>query len=498
MNFKSLTYIFQTKNCKFVYIYNMRKSIILIIILFQGFFVLCQTKKWSLQESVNYAIKNNISIKLSELDSKTAAIEKNGAIGNFLPTLNSNIQHAWNIGLNQNIITGTLENQTQQNTAVGLNVGVTIYSGMQNQNRLRRANLSIAAAQFQISKIKDDVALNVANAFLQILFNKENLKVQNVQLANTEKQLARTNELVNAGSVPKGDLFEIKATIASNKQNIVLAENALLISRLSLAQLLQLQDFKEFDVEESISDTKQSSIMLENPENILKKAKQERIELKIAKSNLEIAEKDITIAKGAFQPTLSAFYGFNTRAVYNDQVVGITPNTANPFSPIGFVEATGQTVSKPNFTPILGNPAPIFDQFSDFKGNSFGLQLAIPILNGFQVKNNVARNKVNLERNKIALQQSELDLERNVYNAYANAKGAQNAYESAKIALEARQNAVDFAKERFNVGMMNSFDYNQSQSLLVNAQSEVLRTKYDFIFKIKIVELYFGIPIASN
>lgn len=474
------------------------KKFSLIIALIFSLFAKAQTKKWTLEECVNYAIKNNISIKLSELDSKTAAIEKTGAIGNFLPTINSNIQHAWNIGLNQNIITGTLENQTQQNTAVGLNVGVTLYSGLQNQNRLRRANLSIIAAQFQIAKMKDDVSLNIANAFLQILFNKENLKVQNEQLKNTEKQLTRTNELVSAGSVPKGDLLDIKATIAGNKQNVVLAENALLISKLSLAQLLQLQDFKDFDVEESISDGKQSTIMQENPENILKKAKQERIELKIAKSNLEIAEKDITIAKCAFQPTLSAFYGFNTRAVYNDQVIGVAPNTSNPFSPVGFVDATGQTVSKPNFIPILGNPAPIFDQFSDFKGNSFGLQLAIPILNGFQVKNNVARNKVNLERNKIALQQSELDLERNVYTAYANAKGAQNAFESAKTALEARQNAVDFAKERFNVGMMNSFDFNQAEVLLVNAQSEVLRTKYDYIFKIKIVELYFGIPIIAN
>ena len=122
----------------------------------------------------------------------------------------------------------------------------------------------------------------------------------------------------------------------------------------------------------------------------------------------------------------------------------------------------------------------------------------IPILNGFSVKNNVERTKVALDRNKINLQQTELELERNVYNAYANANGAKNAFESAKIALTARQNAVDYAKERFAVGMMNSFDYNQSQSLLANAQSEVIRTKYDYIFKIKIIELYFGIPIVAT
>ena len=203
----------------------MKKSIKIILFLFVVTNSFAQAKKWTLEECVNYAYKNNISIKLSELDSKNSAIEKNAAIGNFLPTVNANAQHSWNIGLNQNITTGILENQTQQNSGLGLNVGITIYNGLQNQNRLRRANLSIIAAQFQILKMKDDVALNIANAFLQILFNKENLKVQNEQLANTEKQLARTNELVNAGSIPRGDLLDIKATIAGNKQNIIIAEN---------------------------------------------------------------------------------------------------------------------------------------------------------------------------------------------------------------------------------------------------------------------------------
>ena len=209
-----------------------------------------------------------------------------------------------------------------------------------------------------------------------------------------------------------------------------------------------------------------------------------------------LAQKDIKIAKGGFQPRLSAFYSFSTRAGYSDRIVGITPNTVNPFSQIGIVQGTNQAVLQPNVTPILGNARPVFDQFSDYKGHSFGLQLNIPILNGFIVKNNVARSKINFDRAKIAQQQSELDIERNVYTAFANAKNAENAYQSAKTSLDARQNALEYAKEKYAVGLMNSFDFNQSQLLLANAQSEVLRTKYDAIFKMKIVELYFGIPIV--
>ena len=135
-----------------------------------------QSKKWTLEECVTYAIQNNISIKQSELDSKMALIDKKSAVGRFLPSLNASASHSWNIGLNQDITTGLLQNKTTQFTSAGANVGIDIYRGLQNQNTLRKANLSIVAAKYQLVKMQEDVALNVANAFLQVLFNKENFK----------------------------------------------------------------------------------------------------------------------------------------------------------------------------------------------------------------------------------------------------------------------------------------------------------------------------------
>ncbi len=478
--------------------YMKKKSFFSLFIVLVGLSVNGQTKKWTLQECVNYAIQNNISIKQSALDTKTALIDKRGAIGNFLPSLNASTSHSWNIGLNQDITTGLLQNQTTQFTSAGANVGIDIYKGLQNQNTLRRSNLSLVAAKYQLLKMQEDVALNVANAFLQVLFNKENLKVQKQQLDINEKQYVRSEELVNAGSIPRGDLLDIKATIATNNQNIIAAENALLISKLSLSQLLQLKEFENFDVADDTDVKDENNIMMQNPNAIYNKALEGRTELKIAKTNLEIAEKDVAIARGAYQPTIQGFYSFNSRVGYSDRVVGVTQNTANPTSQIGFVEGTNQNVLAPNFSRVLGKPAPFFDQFNDNKGHSFGVQLSIPIFNGFSVRNNVERSRVNLERSKIAVEQQDLDLQRNVYTAFADAKGALKSYESAITAVEARQNAVDFAKERFNVGLMNSFDYNQAQTLLTNAQSEGLRTKYDYIFKIKILEFYFGIPLIKN
>ncbi|HQZ25314.1 MAG TPA: TolC family protein [Flavobacterium sp.] len=469
-----------------------------VIILLFSLSIQAQTKQWTLEECIKYAIDNNISIKQTELDTKTADIDKKGAVGNFIPTLNSNANHSWNIGLNQDPTTGLLRNQTTQYSSFGVGVGFDIYKGLQNQNTLRRANLSIIAAKYQLTKMQEDVALNVANAFLQVLFNKENLKVQQEQRAINEKQLSRSEELVKAGSVPKGDLLDIKATVASDSQRVIAAENSLLISKLSLAQLLQLKEFYDFDVTDNTSAKDENNILAQTPIAVYDKAKEQRTELKIAKTNLEIAEKNVAIAKGAFQPSLQGFYNINTRISYADVITGFVPNLSNPTSVIGFVEGTNQNVLSPNSMPVLGSSPSFEDQFMDNKGQSFGVQLNVPIFNGWSVRNNVERSKVNLEKSKIAVEQEELTLQRNVYTAFTDAKGGLNAYESALSALEARQEAYNYAKEKYAVGMMNSFDFNQSQTLYTVAQSEVLRTKYDYIFKIKILEFYFGIPIIKN
>lgn len=452
------------------------KYLSIALVLLIGVSAQAQTKVWTLEECIKYAIKNNISIKNTELDTLSASIDKRGAFGNFLPNAELSANHSWNIGLNQDITTGLLRNQTTQQTGIGANVGVDIYKGLQNQNTMRRAKLAIVASKYKLVKMQEDIALNVANSFLQVLFNKENLKVQQEQLAINEKQYKRSEELVKAGSIPRGDLLDINATVASNKQNVVIAENTLLISKLSLAQLLQLKEFWDFDVIDDTNMKDENNIMSVKPIDIYAKAKESRTELKIAQTNLEIAEKDVAIAKGGYQPTLSAYYGFNSRVSYADVVA---------------FDDTGK--------PIGTKSADSFGtQLSDNKGQNFGLQLTVPIFRGFSTRNNVDRNKVALEKSKIALENEDLVLQRNVYTAFTDAKGAMNAHESSLVALESRQEAYNYAKERYAVGLMNSFDFNQAQTLLTNAQSEVIRTKYDYIFKIKILEFYFGIPIIKN
>jgi outer membrane protein len=439
-----------------------------------------QQKKWTLQECVDHALSHNISVRQSELDLQTTAITKKDALGAFLPTANITGSHTWNIGLNINPLTNLLQQQTIQYSNAGVSAQFDIYKGLQNQLNYRRAKMAIIAGQYQVQKMKDDTALNVANAFLEILFNKENLKVQQQQLAIDEEQGKRSGELVEGGQIPRGDLLDIQATVAQDRQKLIAAENQLLLSKLSLAQLLQLGDFATFDIADEEYNSEQSEILLQTPQAIFDKAKGIRTEIKLALANLDVAEQDIKIARRAYQPTLRGFYSLNTRISYADNVTYNTPEDGG--TPI----------------PVFVNQPSFWNQFIDNKGHAFGFQLNVPILNGFSVRNNVERTKVALERAKLEYSQQELDLERNIYTAFTDAQGALRSYEAAVAAETARAGALTYARERYEVGLINVFDLNQAQTLSVNSQSEVLRTKYDFIFRVKILEFYFGIPLYQK
>ena len=477
------------------------KKLFLLIVVILTFKIQAQDNKWTLRACVDYAIENNISVKQSELDLKSSELNKKDAVGNYLPSLNASGNHSWNVGLNQNITTGLYQNVTTQYSSVGLNAGFDIYGGLRNLYQFNRAKLEVLASQYQLDDMKDNISLMVANSFLQILFNKEQYKVLLNQNEITREELNRTNELVDAGALPKGDLFEIQATIASQEQQIVNAQNAILISKIQLAQILLIKDYANFDIVDSIYEVPDTFILSESPQAIINKAKETRYDIKIAENSAEMAEYDLKMARAAYQPTLRGFFGYNTRASYSDRITGTQLDPDNPTSTvqIGEVQSTGEPViaEKENRIPIISGPDPLFDQFSLNDGYNYGFALSIPIFNGFSVRNNVKRNKLNVDRSKYQLEQANLDIETNVYQAYNDARGALKAYEAAQKTLLARKEAFDYSKERYNVGLLNAFDYNQSQSRFEQAQSDVVRTKYDYIFKLKVLEFYFGIPITD-
>ncbi|UOB18967.1 TolC family protein [Abyssalbus ytuae] len=440
------------------------KIISLFLVLIASIVQAQQQKKWTLRECVEFALENNISVKQFELDLLNAEIDKSDAIGDFIPSLNGQASLSSSTGLTLNPITNSYENQVLTSASFNIGSSLTLFDGLRNFNNLNRAKLNKLAGYYRLDDMKDNISLTVANAYLQILSNKETLNVIKGQYAITQQDLERTKALVDNGVVPKGDLLEIEATSATQQQQIINAQNALAISKITLAQLLTITDYENFDIADEGYVIPPSDILDKSPKEIFNKAVSFRNDIKLSETNLEMAEKDLDIAKGAYYPTLSAFFNYNTR--YSD-------NAEYPD----------------------GSPINFTDQLWIFDGISYGLQLNVPVFNGFSVRNNVKRSKIDVQKSTLQYEQDKLDLESNINQAYVDVIGAYKTYEAAEKTVEARRLAYEYSKERFNVGLMNSFDFSQSQSRLDNAEAELIRSKYDYIFKLKVLEFYFGIPL---
>ena len=441
----------------------MKFNIATLLILLIGFTEIdAQDKKWTLRECVEYALENNISIKQSALDIENASVDKLDAIGNLLPTVNASGTLSSNTGANINPVTNTFESTTFLSFTTGFNVGLNLFDGLRNIRQIQRAKMSKLASQYSLGKMKDDIALFVANGFLQVLLNKESLKVIERQHEITLEQLTRTKDLVDAGVLPQGDLLEIEATSADEVTRIVQAKNAIQISKISLAQTLLIKDYESFDIVDTDYIVPDADILEQPVERIIANARGSRYEVQIAEQNKLLAEKDLQLARGAYYPRLSAFFGYNTRWADND------------FFERGFVE-----------------------QLYENDGFSYGLQLNVPILNGLSTRNQVTRSKINVKRTAFQLEQAQLDLDSNVYQAYLDVRGAAEAYEASQVAVKAQERAYEYAKERYDVGLTNAFDFSQSKFRLENAQSQLVQNKFDYIFKLKVLELYFGIKVAD-
>ncbi len=450
---------------------RMKRSITTLLLLFTVLMSSAQVRKWTLQECVEYAVEHNLTIEQFELDLENAKIDKSDALGNFLPSLSGSTSASSNTGFSINPTNNLPTNSTAFNVNASLTSNITLFDGLRNVYQMNRAKMNAIANQYRLDNLKDDIRLNVANAYLQVLSGKEQLKTFQAQYAVTEQDMKRTKELVESGVLPKGDLLEIEATAANQQQQIVNGEGNVLIARVNLAQLLQITDYENFDIAEQEFDIPPSDILKNSAKVIFDKSLTFRNDIKLSESNVELAKEDLKIAKGAYLPTIGAFFQYGTR--YSD-VTQIPDGNGGSYTP--------------NLT----------DQLWIFDGISYGAQLNIPIFNGWSTRNNVKRSTISLEKAKLQLEQDKLDLENTIQQAYVDVSTFEKAYEAALKTLEARSLALEYAKERYDNGLMNAFDFGQAQARVDNAQADVIRTKYDYIFRLKILEFYFGMPITLN
>lgn len=439
----------------------MRTRILLVIVFIASVTVTAQTKTWSLQDCVDHAIENNITVKRG---SNSLLIEDENikaAKGAFLPSVSANVRQGLSLG-NVELFPGSFVDRNSETTGINLNASQTIFNGFRNKNLYKQSQLNLERSNLELERIKDDISLNVVNAYLNVLFNKENLAIARKQFDFTKKQLNQVKELVDAGVQPQANINDVEATMSNNLQQITISENNLDLARLTLSQLLQVP-YIGFDIEAIDVNQPSEALLYDNVTPILDYAYKNRNEIKIAEKNIENAVLNTEISKSGFMPIVSAGYGFGTNIFFSN----------------------------------LTSDSSFFNQLNDNKGHNFSVNASIPIFSRYQNRTAVARSRIQEENSKLDLEQSKLTLESNIQRAFTEAKGSFRTYEAAKVSLEAQKLSFANSQERYNIGAMNAFDLEQGRLNLLNAEASLTNAKYDFVFKTKVLDFYLGKPIGT-
>lgn len=434
------------------------------LIVFIAFFTSLATfsqKQWTLKECVDEALKKNISIQQNKLTLELAKKDVDIAKGNFLPNLNAGLGSNFNFGTGFDPVFQNRVNTSFFGGNINVNSGVTLFNGFRNTNTYKQAQLGVESSLLDLQKIENDISLFVVNGYLNILFAKENLEAAKVQYEISKKQIEAAKQRFESGVIPKGDLLNVESTAASNLQSVISQENALDLSLLNLAQLLQVSS-EDFDIANIDVGTPSANIFYKNSNFVYDKSLERMPEITRAKLAIENANLNIEISKSAFLPSLTANAGLSSNYGFN----------LNP--PVGFVNV------------------PFGEQLNDNFGYGFGFNLSIPIFNRLQTKNRVAQQEINKEVSELRLESEKVNLKQTIEQAFLDVKTALKTFEAAKVSLEAQEEAFKNAEERYNFGAMTQFDFDQVRTRLVNAQSALIRSKYDYVFKTKVLQFYAG------
>jgi outer membrane protein len=419
---------------------------------------------WSLQKCIDYAIENNIQIKQQNLAIDYQKNQLGQAKNNRLPNLNAQMGNNYNFGRSLTY-QNTYENTNSTSVSGYLGTDVTVWNGSQLQNIVKQRDLDLKATIQDFQKAKDDLMLNIAAMYLEILFAEEMTGMDEKQMEITRQQIARSQKFVESGRLAKGALFEIEAQLAKEELQLVTDQNRVQLAYLGIYQLLELPVSQYFKIEKPALPDLQTGNINFNSLDIFKNAVLTRPEILASQLRVESAESQLAQAKGSRWPKLS--FGANYYNNFNDNYTNMITKEVIPFG----------------------------EQLKNNKRYGFGLTLSIPIFNQFQVKNGISNATMQVEDYKYRLQTSRNTLQKDIEQAYTNALSALKRYISSEKAVHASSESFRYAEEKLNVGMVTTVEYNQIKSNLAIAQSQLTQAKYEYIFRSKILDFYNGIPI---
>lgn len=424
---------------------------------------------WSLQKCIDYALENNIQIKQQALNTDYNKNQVNQAKSNRLPNLNGQLGNNFSFGRSLTY-ENTYENVNSTSISAGLNTSVTLFDGFTLKNTIAQRELDLLASVQDLQKAKDDVTLSIAASYLEILFAEELVLVSEANLDVTQQQINRTQQLVEAGSLARGALLEIEAQLAREELQLVNDENRVQLAYLSLYQLLELPIAESFKVAKPTLPEIGGNTGLANSFDVYRNAMNVRPEILAAQLRVKSMQKQLEIAKGAQYPDLS--FGANYYNNYNDNYQRLNSETGRR-----------EVIS-------------FGDQIKNNERYGLGFTLNVPIFNRNQVKNGISNAEIQLQDYQYRLQASANVLRKDIEQAYTNALAALNRFGSSQKAVRSMAEAFRYTEEKFSVGMINSVEYNQSKNNLTAAQSDLLQSKYEYIFRTKILDFYNGVPIT--
>ncbi len=436
----------------------MKTKLILFVSLLISIATFSQ-KEWTLKECVDQALERNISIQQNKLSLELAKKDVDIAKGNFLPNLNGSSSGRFGFGSFIDNTSNQRISSNNFNASFDLSSNVTIFNGFRNTNTYKQAQLGVESSKLDLKKIENDISLFVVNGYLNVLFAKENLSVAKVQYNISKKQIEAAESRFNSGVIPKGDLLNTQSTAATNLQTVIGNENSLDLALLNLAQLLQVPA-EGFNVASIDVGTPSANLFYKNSTSVYNKSLERMPEIERAKLAIENADINIDLAKGVYLPSASLFAGMGS----------------------GYSHRFDEIFSNDYF----------FKQLNDNLGYNIGLSLNVPIFNRFQTKNRVAQSKINKQISETRLESEKLSLKQTIEQAFLDVKTALKSYEAAKISLEAQEEAFKNAQQRYNYGAMTQFDFDLVRTRLVNAQGTMIRSKYDYVFKTKVLQFYSG------
>ena len=468
---------------------------------------LAPTGPWTLQSAVDYALAHNLTVRASDLTAQQQQATQRLNRAALLPTAGLSGTQGFNFGTNRDPFTNQFQQLNVRSNNFALQGQATLFSGFQLRNTVKQGVLDAEAARFDVEKARNDLSLNVASSFLQLLLAQELIRASEARMKTVQAQVSRSEKLLKAGAVAEGNLLDSRAQQAGEERTLVTAQNQLALAQLSLVQLLNLDPATATRftvVVPTLPDPATMAPALDalDPNATFDLARQRQPEIKAAELRVNSARYGLEIARGGYYPRLTVaggvqtgFSSVRTQAVRTlGDPIAVPVLLVNPAAPGGY-STSPYVLLSPQAT-VTTLPYNFFNQLSDNRGEFVQLSLNMPILNGLQTRVGVQRAQLNVQQANLRAEQVQLQLRQTIQQSYADALAAQRRYAASARQAEALSLAFRNAEIRFNNGLLNGTDFNIARNNLTAAESDMSQAKYEFFFRLKVLDFYQGKPLT--